>query len=156
MEQNSTANGRRTAFHGVPWEEAYGYPQAILSGRSIYVSGQLSHDSAGQIVGAAPLGEDGKPKDFSMMEIQMRTTYANAAKVLAQLGATMDDVVEETVFVLDMDAAFAVAGNVRREAYGKAMPKCASHIIGVSRLAFPTQLIEIAFRAELPREKVRP
>jgi hypothetical protein len=56
----------------------------------------------------------------------------------------MADVVEETVFVLDMDAAFAVAGKVRREAYGKAMPECASHIIGVSRLAFPSQLIEIA------------
>ena len=150
MEHNSTTAKRLAAFHGVPWEEAYGYPQAIRSGSSIYVSGQLSHDSAGQIVGPAELSGDGRPKDFSMMELQMRTTYANAEKVLSQLGATLDNVVEETVFVLDMEAAFAVAGNVRRQAYGKAMPECASNIIGVSRLAFPTQLIEIAFRAELP------
>lgn len=150
MTRTTTAIPRTAAYHGVPWEEAYGYPQAIRLGNSIYVSGQLSHDSDGTFVGAAPLDEHGKPKEFTQMALQMRTTYANAKKVLAQLGATLDDVVEETLFVLDMDAAFAVAGEVRREAYGSAKPLCASNIIGVSRLALPVQLIEIAFRAEVP------
>lgn len=150
MTQKSTATRKTAAYFGVPWEEAYGYAQAIRNGNSIYVSGQLSHDSDGQIVGAALLGEDGKPKGFAEMALQMQTTYANAEKVLAQFGATLDDVVEETLFVLDVDAAFAVAGEVRREAYGTAKPQCASNLIGVSRLAFPTQLIEIAFRAEMP------
>ena len=149
MTQTSTAIRKTAAYHGVPWEEAYGYPQAIQIGNSIYVSGQLSHDPDGKIVGAARLGPDGKPQDFAEMELQMQTTYANAAKILAQFGATLDDVVEETLFVLDVDAAFAAAGKVRKEAYGTAKPQCASNLIGVSRLAFPTLLVEIAFRAEV-------
>lgn len=152
MTQQPTAFRKTAANLGVPWEETYGYPQAIKLGNSIYVSGQLSHDADGQIIGAAELGEDGKPKNFAGMELQMQTTYANAKKVLAQFGATLNDVVEETLFVLDVDAAFAVAGKVRREAYGTGAgkPQCASNLIGVSRLAVPTQLIEISFRAEVP------
>jgi enamine deaminase RidA (YjgF/YER057c/UK114 family) len=84
------------------------------------------------------------------MEEQMRVTYANAAKLLARFGATLDHVVEETLYVLDVDAAFAAAGKVRKKAYATARPQCASNLIGVSRLAFPEQLIEIVFKAVLP------
>jgi enamine deaminase RidA (YjgF/YER057c/UK114 family) len=150
MEKITTSSGRIAVFHGVPWEQSYAYPQAIQKGRTIYVSGQLSHDATGEFVGPAARGEDGLPSEFSMMELQMRTTYTNAARVLAQYGASLSDVVEETLFVLDVDAAFAVAGQVRREAYGTDMPECASNLIGVPRLALPVQLIEITFRAELP------
>jgi enamine deaminase RidA (YjgF/YER057c/UK114 family) len=90
------------------------------------------------------------PIDFSMMEPQMRATYANAARILARFGATLENVVEETLYVLDVDTAFAVAGVVRKEAYGAVKPCCASNIIGVSRLAFREQLIEITFRAVVP------
>ncbi|MFI0349930.1 hypothetical protein [Actinomadura sp. 9N407] len=31
--------------HGVPWEDAYGYSQALRVGDTIYISGQLAHDS---------------------------------------------------------------------------------------------------------------
>ena len=37
----------------------------------------------------------------------MRQAYANIEKVLAQYGATMENIVEEVLFVTDMDAAFA-------------------------------------------------
>jgi len=48
----------KIAFHhGVPWEEAYGYAQAIKTGNIIYVSGQLSHDDTGAFVGGAPLDD---------------------------------------------------------------------------------------------------
>ena len=94
--------------------------------------------------------ESGKPADFSTMEEQMRVTYANAAKLLARFGATLDHVVEETLYVLDVNAAFAAAGKVRKEAYATVRPQCTSHLIGVSRLAFPEQLIEIVFKAVLP------
>ena len=52
------------------------------------------------------------------MRIQMAQSYANARKVLAKYGATLDNVVEEVLYVTDMDAAFAVASAVRTEAYG--------------------------------------
>jgi hypothetical protein len=38
---------------GMPWEEQYGFAQAIKVDDTIYVSGQLSHDDKGNVVGAA-------------------------------------------------------------------------------------------------------
>jgi len=150
MTSATAANNKEAAYHGVPAEDAYGYAQAIKIGNMIYVSGQLSHDDKGGMVAPAALDETGKPADFSMMAEQMRVAYANAATILAQFGAILDHVVEETLYVLDVDEAFAVAGKVRKEAYAKARPQCASNLIGVARLAFPEQLIEIVFKAVLP------
>jgi enamine deaminase RidA (YjgF/YER057c/UK114 family) len=148
MQMSATRqNGQKTAYWGVSWEEAYGYPQARQVGNEIYVSGQFNHDEDGNLVAPAPLDSEGKPSDFSAMGEQMRTSYDNIAKLLALYGATLEDVVEETLFVLDMDAAFAVVGKVRKAAYGTERPQCASNIIGVSRLAQRPQLIEIACKA---------
>ncbi len=146
-------NSRQVAYFGVPWEDGYGYPQAVKIGDDIYLSGQLSHDEGGQLVAPAELDADGKPADFSAMEAQMRATYANAAKILALFGATLDDVIEETIYVLDMGSAFAAAGKVRKEAFGKERPLCASTIVGVTQLALPEQLIEISFRAVQARSR---
>ena len=143
----AAANGKEAAYFGVPWEDASGYAQAIKVGDTIYVSGQLSHDEKGTLIAPASLDEFGKPVEFSMMEQQMRATYANAVKLLARFGATLDNVVEDTLYVLDVDSAFAVLGKVRKEAYGTARPQCASNLIGVTRLAFPDQLIQITFKA---------
>lgn len=134
---------------GMPWEDQYGYVQALKVDDTIYLSGQLSHDEHGNIVGAAPLDEDGRIRDHSNMEIQMRQTYANAKKILAEFGATLDNVVEEVVYVTDMDKAMAVAGPVRKEAYGSEKPQVASTILVTPRLALPTQLIEIKFIARI-------
>jgi len=146
---NRTLN-KTFANHGVAWEGIYGYNQAVKVKDVIYVSGQLGHDSEGALVAPATLDATGKPTDFSGMEQQMRQTYLNAIALLAKFGATLDNVVEETLYVLDVDAAFAVAGKVRKEVYGADLPQCASNLIGVSRLAFPQQLIEVTFRAVLP------
>ena len=59
------------------------------------------------MVGAAPLDDNGNIRDHSNMEIQMRQTYANAKKILAEFGVTLDNVVEEVVYVTDMDQGFA-------------------------------------------------
>lgn len=150
MTNTAAANSKVAAYHGVPAEDGYGYAQAIKVGSTIYVSGQLSHDDKGTMIAPAALDATGKPANLSMMAEQMRVTYANAATILAKFGATLDHVVEETLYVLDVDEAFAVAGKVRKEAYAKARPQCASNLIGVSRLAFPEQLIEIVFKAVLP------
>ena len=80
---------------GMPWEKEYGYSQAVKVDNTICVSGQVSHDDKGNIVGR---GE---------MQVQMRQAYANIEKVLAQYGATMGNIVDEVLFVTDMDAAFS-------------------------------------------------
>ena len=150
MTNTTAANGKEAAYHGVPAEDDYGYAQAIKIGNTIHVSGQLSHDDKGTMIAPAALDESGKPADFSTMEEQMRVTYGNAAKLLARFGATLDHVVEETLYVLDVDEAFAIAGKVRKDTYATPRPQCTSNLIGVSRLAFPEQLIEIVFKAVLP------
>jgi enamine deaminase RidA (YjgF/YER057c/UK114 family) len=139
---------KEVANLGMPWEEQYGYAQAIKVGDTIYVSGQLSHDDQGNMVAPAPLDAGGKIADHGNMGAQMAQSYANIKKVLASFGATMDDIVEEVVYVTDMDAAFAVAGPVRKEAFGGA-PVVTSTILVTPRLAFPEQLIEVKVVAKV-------
>ena len=50
---------------GMPWEDAYGYAQAVKVGDTIYLSGQLSHDDRGDFVGAPPLDDQGRITDHS-------------------------------------------------------------------------------------------
>ncbi|MGO4622383.1 RidA family protein [Ensifer sp. 2YAB10] len=142
---------KKVENHGVAWERAFGYVQAVQVKDTIYLSGQLSHDDDGNLVAPAELDEDRRPVDFSHMESQVRQTYVNAKTLLARYGATLDDVVEETLYVLDVPSAFAAGSKVRKEMYGTDVPQCASNLIGVSALAFPEQLVEITFRAIINR-----
>ncbi|HSF49220.1 MAG TPA: RidA family protein [Nitrososphaeraceae archaeon] len=121
---------------GMPWEKEYGYSQAVKVGDTIYIAGQVSHDDKGKIVGR---------KD---MEAQMRQAYNNIQKILEQYGATMDNVVEEILFVTDMETAFAAATKCRREIFS-GTPIVASTIVQIQRLAFPELMIEIRCIAKL-------
>jgi 2-iminobutanoate/2-iminopropanoate deaminase len=121
---------------GMPWEKEYGYSQAVKVGDTIYISGQVSHDDKGKIVGHRD------------MEAQMRQAYANVQKVLEQYGATMDNVVDEVLFVTDMDTAFAAAVKCRHEVFS-GQPVIASTIVQIQRLAFPELMIEIKCVAKL-------
>jgi len=134
---------------GMPWEDVYGYAQALKVGNTIYVSGQIGHDDEGNLVGPAPVDDDGNILDHTNMEVQMRQAYKNAKKVLSYYGATLDNVVEEVLYVTNMDAAFAVAGPVRKEAYGSEKPEVSSTLLVTPRLAFPPQLIEIKLVAQI-------
>ncbi len=144
-------SAKKIANHGVAWESAFGYAQAVQMKDTIYISGQLSHDGEGKLIAPASLDDKGRPADFSQMEEQIRQTYVNTKKLLAEFGATLDDVVEETLFVLDVPSAFAAGSKVRKEMYGTDMPPVASNLIGVTALAFPEQIVEITFRAVIDR-----
>jgi 2-iminobutanoate/2-iminopropanoate deaminase len=115
---------------GMAWEKEYGYSQAVKVGDTIYISGQVSHDDKGNIIG---LGD---------MEAQMRQSYANIKKVLAMYGAKMENIVDEILFVTDMDAAFAAAVKCRQDIFS-GTPVVASTIVQIQRLAFPQLMIEI-------------
>jgi enamine deaminase RidA (YjgF/YER057c/UK114 family) len=121
---------KETKSLGMPWEKEYGYAQAVKVGDTIYVSGQVSHDDKGDIVGRGD------------MEVQMRQAYANIQNVLAQYGVTMENMVDETLFVTDMDAAFAAAVKCRQDVFS-GTPVVASTILQIQRLAFPELMIEI-------------
>ncbi|WHT16707.1 Rid family hydrolase [Crossiella sp. CA-258035] len=119
----------------MPWEIDYGYVQAVRHGDTIHLSGQLAHRGS-----EPPSGDMGE---------QMRQTYANAEELLRRFGSSLADVVEEVLYVLDIPAAMAVAGPVRKAAYGREDPQVASTILGTTGLAFPEQLIEIKFLARV-------
>lgn len=144
---NNSNLKKKFANHGVGWERDFGYNQAVLVKDTIYLSGQLSHDNKGNFIAPAELDESGRPIDYSQMEQQIRQTYVNAKALLAEFGATLDNVVEESLFVLDIPAGFSAGAKVRKEMYGVEIPQCASNIFGVTALAQPVQLVEITFRA---------
>lgn len=124
------ALSKETKSLGMSWEKHYGYAQAVKVGDTIYLSGQLSHDDEGNIVG------DGD------MEAQMRQAYDNVQKLLVQYGATMDNVVDELLFVTDMDAAFGARVKMKQEVFSD-RPVVASTIVQIERLAFPEFMVEI-------------
>ena len=69
-----------------------------------------------------------------------------AQKVLESFGMTLDNVVEEVVYVTDFKSGFAARKTFARQFYPN-YKEVASTIVGVSGLAIPNQLIEIKFIA---------
>jgi 2-iminobutanoate/2-iminopropanoate deaminase len=128
---------KEARYFGTAAERSYGYAQAVRSGRTIYVSGQSASTDEGAV------GEAGD------MAQQMERAYAKIARALSMFGATMNDIVEETLFVTDMAAATAVAGIVRRQVFGDSFA-VASTLCGINALGAPGLLVEIKCVARLP------
>ena len=121
---------------GVPWEEGYGFAQAIQVGATLYISGQLSHDMEANFVGEG---------DF---ELQVRTSFANLDRVLESYGAQREHVVQTTVYVKDLRRHFDEIARLHAEYFGEHRPT--STVLGVVELALPQQLVEIAAVAVVP------
>ncbi|MFI8850081.1 RidA family protein [Streptomyces sp. NPDC053499] len=117
--------------YDVPAESHFGYSQAIKSGELIHVSGQLSFDEAGEFLYAG---------DFAA---QLKQTYVNMDKVLDHYGATRNQIVSQTLYLMNLqqNAAATMEGNLRY--FGDHRP--ASTVVGVTELTMPGQLIEISF-----------
>jgi 2-iminobutanoate/2-iminopropanoate deaminase len=78
----------------------------------------------------------------------MRQAFANIQRLLAKYGATIENIVDEILFVTDMDAAFAAAVKCRQEILSGA-PVIASTIVQIQHLAFPDLMIEIRCVAKI-------
>ncbi len=115
---------------GIPAESSFIYSQAVKVGEIVYISGQLSHDEAGNLV-----GQD----DY---EAQTRQTYRNLQTLLGRYGLDLSHVVDEVIYVLGLPEAFRGVIRVRREVYKDIVPP-ASTVVAVSGLGLPGQLIEI-------------
>src|ERR1700678_1146885 len=79
-------------FHLNTYEKDFGYSQAVLIDKTLYVSGSVAADEAGRLV---------SPGD---MAGQMRAAYSNIQRTLAANGAEFDEVVKETIYTTNMDA----------------------------------------------------
>ena len=122
-QDNKTAEG-----FGMPWEDIYGYAQAVRKGDTVWISGQLGHNEKGELAEG--------------MEAQMKQTYTNIKELLSRYNMTMENVVEEVIYAMDMTTAFEARKNLKADVYTN--PKSvASTMVGVSGLALPGQLVEI-------------
>src|SRR5919202_4705593 len=143
-EQPAMHSALKSHSFGMPWEQSYGFAQAIQVGPTLYISGQLSHDMEANFVGEG---------DF---ELQVRTSFANLDRVLAAYGARREDVVQTTVYVKELRQHFDAMARLHAEYFGAHRPT--STVLGVVDLALPAQLVEIAAVAVVPEQPsaVRP
>lgn len=111
------------------------YSDAVVAGRTVYVSGQASVDAQGRLVGAGDV------------VAQTRQVLENMKLALAAAGATLDDVVKVTVYLADRDDRPRV--NEVRKQYFRAN-KPASTLIEINRFAIEGMLIEIEAIAVRP------
>jgi 2-iminobutanoate/2-iminopropanoate deaminase len=119
----------RSYSHNVSGEREFGFAQAIKVGETIYVSGQLSHDDKGNFVHA---------NDF---DAQLKQTFANLDKVLGHFGVTRNQIVQNTVFVVNLREHNNAVAAAHLEYFGEHRPT--STTVGAEALFFPGQLIEI-------------
>ncbi len=100
----------------------------------IFLSGQLSRDADGNLVGAGDMAE------------QTRQCIRNMRTVLEAAGGTLDDVVSTTVYTTDM-REFKNIVAARTEFFVAKLPT--STIVEVNHLADPGLMIEIQAVAAL-------
>lgn len=121
--------------NGIPNTDALGYRQvAIATGtRQVHIAGQVAYDANGQLVAPGDLAG------------QVAQAYRNVAIALAAAGATFNDVVRLTFYVVDWKREMIsdfLAGIEQVAKELKIAPAPAS-LIGVSVLFEPGVLVEI-------------
>jgi len=98
------------------------------AGRTIYISGQVSMNAAGNVVGEGDIKR------------QTETVLEHVESILGEAGGGMDDVIKVTVFITDM-GLYDEIHEVRRRYFDEPYP--ASSMVEVSALIDPRLLIEI-------------
>ena len=96
------------------------YSPAIRSDGFLFVAGQVGSR------------EDGSPEPE--FEQQVRRAFENLNAVLAAAGATFDDVVDVTFFIVDPESRFERAWTIVPEYWGEA-PFPTATVVGVTWLA---------------------
>jgi len=95
------------------------YSQAVRVGDTIWVSGQI------------PLDPATKELVKGDMEAQVRQVFENLKAIVVAAGATFDDVVKATIFLIDL-SHFALVNKVMAEYFREPYPARAA--VGVSAL----------------------
>lgn len=122
----------RRAFSGAPWEAEVGYCRALRVGERVLVTG------------TAPVAEDGGVHAPGDAYAQTKRCLAIIEAALAELGATMADVVRTRLFVTDIER-WAEIGRAHGEAFAAHPP--ATTMVEVRRLIDPAMLVEIEAEA---------
>ena len=107
------------------------FAQGVLVDDLLTLAGQIGVDANGET-----------PDD---LKGQMLVCYENIRAVLAEFGATMENVVDETWFVTDVEECMQQVGDLfsaREAVYGR-KPEVSQTLVGVTALVDPALKIEI-------------
>ena len=124
------------SLHPTP---GYHHITIVRAGRTAFLAGQCPLDATGAVVG----GDD--------IEAQVDQVARNALAALDAAGATPSDVVRSVIYVVTDDEA--VLGRVWRRLNASTIGAAftsASTLVGVAKLGFPDQLVEVDLTASLP------
>jgi len=118
-------------YHKRELEKDYCYAQAVKTGNTLYISGSVSWDADGNVMGEGDMGA------------QVAAAYTDIKETLEAHGGTFQNIVKETVFTTDMDA-LEENNHIRTKFYEDAASgPPASTWIGCTRLADTGMMIEV-------------
>jgi enamine deaminase RidA (YjgF/YER057c/UK114 family) len=110
------------------------YTHAVTAegtGKLVYVSGQVSWDASGNVVGKGD------------MRAQSEQVFSNIGAALKAAGAGWDDVVKMNGYMVGMHAERVTAYREVRQRFLKPDALPASTLVGVERLVDPDLLLEV-------------
>lgn len=114
--------------HCLPWAQSVDFSQAVVTDAELVFT-----------AGQGPFGADGELVGLGDPEAQIRQTFANLQAVLESVGAALDTVISQTVY-LSRAEDFPVFKAVRRELFRPPFP--AATTLRVDLLE-PGMLIEL-------------
>ena len=107
------------------------FSQGVQIGNILTLAGQLGDDLEGNV-----------PND---LKSQMENCYKNIEIVLKEFNASLDNIIDETWFVTDIEECMTNVGEIfdsREKIYG-CKPEVSQTLIGISALVDPKYKIEI-------------
>lgn len=114
-----------------------GYTHVVVAGGTVYISGQVSANEKGEVVGKGDL------------RAQVTRVFENLTSCLSAAGVTFTDVVKMNTYVVNLKPEdLAVIREVRKNYLSGENPP-ASTLVGVTALANPDYLIEIEVVARI-------
>jgi 2-aminomuconate deaminase len=125
------------------------YPHARRAGNLLFLSGIGARPADNGAIPGALFDDDGRVLDYDI-EVQCHAVFANVLAVLEAAGATLDDLVDVTVFLTNIERDFGTFNRV----YGEYFPadKPCRTTVEVSRLPTPIaiELKCVAFVNDVP------
>lgn len=119
---------------GLPKIEFYRQVSVATGSKMVFIAGQVAWDADGVSVGVGDLAA------------QVEQCYLNVATALAEVGASFNDVVKLTMYVVDLNPdklPFFAEGVARASAKLGVTPVPPLTVIGVVALDSPDHLVEV-------------